>query len=81
MFHHNGIRYVEIQGNRTAIINSGLIDFYLEALQYDNGLGNWQVIYGTRARLNSGHDLELDHPPTFGDFPSHVGSGVFSLVE
>ncbi len=79
VFHHNGIRYVELQANRTAIINSGLIDYYLEALQYNDDIGAWQVIYGTSAHLNSGRDLELDHPPTFGSFPSTSGSVFFRL--
>lgn len=78
-FHHNGTRYVEIQANRTAIINSGLIDFYLEALQYDTDIGAWRIVYGTRAHLNSGHDLDLDHPPTFGTFPSTSDPVFFRL--
>src|SRR5690606_34042403 len=54
---------VVLDAGRAAIVNSGLTEFYLEALQYDPLVGAWQVVYGTTATLNTDHDLELASPP------------------
>ena len=62
-----------------AIINSGLTEFYLEALRYDEMAGTWSVVYGTTATLNIEHDLELAAPPTFGTLPSTTDSVFFRL--
>ena len=60
-------------------MNSGLTEFYLEALQYDELAGTWNVIYGAMATLNSDHDLELTAPPVFGALPSTTDSVFFRL--
>jgi hypothetical protein len=70
---------VIIDAGRAAIINSGLTDFYLEALQYDELIGGWMVVYGTNATLNTDHDLELTSPAAFGTLPSTTDSVFFRL--
>jgi hypothetical protein len=70
---------VVIDAGRSAIINSGLTEFYLEALQYDVLDGTWNVICGTVATLNTDHDLELVSPVTFGTLPSTTDSVFFRL--
>jgi hypothetical protein len=61
-------RRIEITANLTAIVTSGLTDFYLEAMQFNADLGQWMVTYGAIATLNNQHELELD-PPVFGTLP------------
>ncbi|MFH0344325.1 MAG: DUF6519 domain-containing protein [Chromatiales bacterium] len=61
---------VTIDAGRAAIVNSGLTKFYLEALQYDDLAGTWNVVYGTTVTLNADHDLELTTPQTFGNPPT-----------
>lgn len=68
-----------ITANRTAILTSGLTEFYLEALQLDAALGRWRVVYGAQAVLNSDQDLELVDPPVFGAFPATTDSVFFRL--
>jgi hypothetical protein len=70
---------VVIDAGRAAIVSSGLAEFYLEALQYDDLAGAWRVIYGTAATLNSDHDLELAAPPAFGALPSTADPVFFRL--
>ena len=70
---------VTITANLTAIINSGLTGFYLEALAYDSDLGQWRVIYGANATLNSDNDLELGTTPVFGAFPTSADPVFFRL--
>lgn len=71
-------RRVVLGANRTAIVNSGFMSFYLEALVFDAALGHWRVSYGTPATLNGDQDLELADPPTYGSFPSAAaGETVF----
>src|SRR5688572_4905774 len=70
---------VFIDAGRAPIVNSGLIEFYLEALQYDELEGRWIVVYGTTATLNSDHDLELAAPPAFGALPSTTDPVFFRL--
>jgi hypothetical protein len=70
---------VFIDAGRAAIVNSGLVEFYLEALQYDELAGTWVVVYGATATLNSDHDLELATPAVFGTLPSTTDSVFFRL--
>ncbi|MDH4581235.1 right-handed parallel beta-helix repeat-containing protein [Pseudomonas sp. BN415] len=70
---------VIIDAGRTAIVNSGLTEFYLEALQYDELLGTWAVVYGSMARLNTDHDLELEAPASFGSLPGTTAPVFFRL--
>jgi hypothetical protein len=70
---------VTIDAGRAAIVNSGLTEFYLEALQYDELAGSWNVVYGTTATLNTDHDLELVAPPSFGTLPATTDSVFFRL--
>ena len=72
---------VIIDAGRAAIVNSGLAEFYLEALQYDELVGAWNVVYGAMATLNTDHDLELTAPPAFGALPSTTDPVFFRLVE
>ena len=63
---------VIIEGNRAAILSSGIPSFYLEAMRFNDTLGHWEVTYGAVANLNNLQDLELVNPPVFGtlSFPS-----------
>jgi hypothetical protein len=70
---------VYLDAGRAAIVNSGLAEFYLEALQYDEFAGTWNVVYGAKATLNTDHDLELAVPAGFGTLPSTTGSVFFRL--
>src|SRR5262245_21465712 len=70
---------VFIDAGRPSIVNSGLAEFYLEALQYDELAGRWVVVYGTMATLNSDHDLELAAPPVVGALPSTTDPVFFRL--
>lgn len=70
---------VTIDAGRAAVIHSGLNAFYLEALQYDEGTGAWEVVYGTMATLTTDHDLELTVPPVFGALPATTDSVFFRL--
>ncbi len=68
-----------IDAGRVAIVNSGVTDFFLEALQYEPLDGTWNVVYATPATLNTDHDLELSSPPTFGALPSTTAPVFFRL--
>jgi hypothetical protein len=70
---------VIIDAGRAAIVNCGLTEFYIEALQYDELDGTWNVVYGTTATLNTEHDLELATPPTFGTLPATTNPVFFRL--
>src|SRR5688572_25390111 len=70
---------VVIDAGRATIVNSGLAEFYLEALQYDDLLGAWKVVYGTVATLNTDHDLELAAPASFGTLPATADPEYFRL--
>lgn len=72
-------RRVIIDAGRAAIVSSGLTDFYLEALQYDERIGAWQVVYGTNATLDTDHDLELAAPAAFGSLPTTTEPVFFRL--
>lgn len=70
---------VAIDAGRAAVIHAGLTAFYLEALQYDEATGAWQVSYGAMATLSTDHDLELAVPPVFGALPSTAEPVFFRL--
>ena len=70
---------VEITANRTAILNSGITEYYLEALEFTPHLGHWQVVYGTTATLNADGDIDLSAPATFGTLPGAGGTVFFRL--
>ncbi|MCX7114195.1 MAG: hypothetical protein NTX45_29825 [Proteobacteria bacterium] len=70
---------VILDAGRAAIVNSGLTEFYLEALQYDELDGMWNVVYGSTATLNTGHDLELTSPPIHGALPNTADSVFIRL--
>ena len=70
---------VVLDAGRAAIVNSGLTEFYLEALQFDPLVGAWVVVYGTTATLNTDHDLELASPASFGTLPSTTEPVFFRL--
>ncbi len=78
-FHAGTPKRVVLIANRAAIVNSGLTQFYLEALQKDDNLGHWRVVYGAMANLNNAFDLELTDPPVFGTFPSTTDTVFFRL--
>lgn len=78
-FHAGTPKRVVLSANRAAIVNSGLTQFYLEALQKDENLGHWRVVYGAMANLNNAFDLELTDPPVFGAFPSTTDPVFFRL--
>jgi hypothetical protein len=67
---------VTITANLQAIITSGLNEFYLESVEYNNELGYWEVTYGAKATLNSDNEIELSDTETFGAIPSS-GKAVF----
>lgn len=70
---------VEITANRTAILNSGITEYYLEALEYAEHRGCWRVTYGTTATLNADGDIDLATPATFGTLPGAGGTVFFRL--
>jgi hypothetical protein len=70
---------VTLDAGRVAVIHAGLNAFYLEALQYDEAIGAWQVSYGAMATLDTGHDLELAVPAVVGALPSTTDSVFFRL--
>ena len=59
IFHSGPTDFVEITANFSAIVNSALGSFYLEAVQFDAALGQWVVTYGARATLNNNNKLVL----------------------
>lgn len=61
---------LDIKANRNAIINSGLTDFYLEALEFDAELNYWKVIYGAPVSLDSNNMLSLPAGAQIGTIPS-----------
>lgn len=70
---------VVIDAGRAAIVHSGLTEFYLEALQYDELRGGWKLVYATMATLNADHDLELAAPASFGTLPASADPVFFRL--
>ena len=78
-FHASAPKRVVITANRPAIVHAGLTKFYLEALQRDDDLGHWRVVYGAVANLNSDFDLELTDPPVYGAFPATTDPVFFRL--
>lgn len=70
---------VEIKDNFQAITTSGLTSFYLEAVEYSEELGHWQVTFGTTATLNADNELDLTGAPLFGTMPSSSEAVFFRL--
>lgn len=70
---------VQITANRAAILNSGITEYYLEALEFDDHLGHWRLVYGTTATLNADGDIDLTAPATFGTIPGAAGTVFFRL--
>jgi hypothetical protein len=72
---------IRIAQNMQAILWSGLTDFYLEIVVFDEEKGHWRVRYGTNATLNSERELVLSGAPVFGALPPPPedidGNGVF----
>lgn len=76
LFHGGPDAHVDITANRSAILSSGLTEFYLEAVEPDPDRGHRRVTYGTLATLNADGELDLTAPPTFGTLPG-TGEPVF----
>jgi hypothetical protein len=74
----NGNPKVNITDNFQAITTSGLNSFYLEAVEYNESLGHWQVTYGAEVTLNSDNQLELGSI-FFGNFPGSDEPVFFRL--
>jgi hypothetical protein len=70
---------VTLEAGRASIVNSGLTEFYLEALQYQELAGTWDVVYATTATLDVEHQLQLASPATFGTLPSTTDPVFFRL--
>lgn len=49
----------EVKANLAAITSSGLDQFYLEALQFDQNLGRWAVVYGANVTLDAQNQFVL----------------------
>jgi hypothetical protein len=79
IFHGGADPRVDITANRTAILSSGLTEFYLEALEYDDSRGHWRLVYATPATLNADDQLDLADPPTFGVMPGAGATAFFRL--
>ncbi|MBM9594973.1 hypothetical protein [Roseitranquillus sediminis] len=78
-FHGGADPRVIITANRSAILHSGLTEFYLEAVEFDAEIGHWRVTYGAPASLNADGELDLTQPPTFGAMPGAAGPVFFRL--
>ena len=70
---------VIITANREAILNSGLTEFYLEALTFNEHRGFWEVVYGTPASLNADGEIDLTPGATFGTIPGAASPVFFRL--
>ncbi|HLL70150.1 MAG TPA: DUF6519 domain-containing protein [Pyrinomonadaceae bacterium] len=76
---------LKITANAQAIANSGLQEFYLEALEYDPalaatpGLGHWRVTYGAEVTLGGDGQIVLPAAGLIGSIPSATGSVFFRL--
>lgn len=70
---------VTVTDNYQPITTCGLSSFYLEALQYDELHGHWQVIYGAGATLNGDNELELSTTPDYGTLPGSTDPLFFRL--
>ncbi len=65
---------VQITANMVAINTSGLTEFYLEAVEYDEDLGHWRVTYGAHATLASDNEIDLTSD-SFGTIPPSLVGG------
>jgi hypothetical protein len=76
---------LKITANAQAIVNSGLQEFYLEALEYDPalaaapGLGHWRVTYGAEVTLGGDGQIVLPASGLVGSIPSSTASVFFRL--
>jgi len=70
---------VAITANMQAIITSGLDEFYLEAVAFNDDTGHWEVSYGAKATLSSDNEIELFDTETFGALPSSGKTVFFRL--
>lgn len=76
---------LKITANALAIVNSGLQEFYLEALEYDPslaatpGLGHWRVTYGAEVTLGGDGQIVLPAAGLVGSIPSSTASVFFRL--
>ncbi|HEX6622564.1 MAG TPA: right-handed parallel beta-helix repeat-containing protein, partial [Pyrinomonadaceae bacterium] len=65
-----------------AIVNSGLQEFYLEALAFDpaptqpTGLGHWRLVYGARVTLNSATGVFSLPDPLVANSGHLFGAGI-----
>jgi Family of unknown function (DUF6519) len=75
----SGVPKIVIDAGRTAILDSGLTELYLEIVQFDVASGVWRVSYGSTATLNADQDLELASPPSFGTAPATTAPVFFRL--
>lgn len=69
-------RKITLTANKAAIASSGLNDFYLEAVTFDDALGHWQVTFGAKVSLNSDDDLTASPTPIFGAMPTTSGDNT-----
>jgi hypothetical protein len=70
---------VKITDNFQAITTCGLTSFYLEAVQYDENLGHWQVTCGAEVTLNADNELDLVGTTYYGSIPTSGGTVFFRL--
>ncbi|HYO99552.1 MAG TPA: DUF6519 domain-containing protein, partial [Pyrinomonadaceae bacterium] len=76
---------LKLTANAQAIVNSGLQEFYLEALEYDPalaaapGLGHWRVTYGAEVTLGGDGQIVLPAAGLLGAIPSSTASVFFRL--
>jgi hypothetical protein len=68
---------IRIAHNMQAILWSGLTEFYLEIITYDQDAGVWKTRYGTIATMNSEKELDLSVVPVFGAVPPDDTNGIF----
>jgi hypothetical protein len=81
---NGGQKKVQITGNVQAITTSGMDEYYLEVVEYDEELGNWRVTYGAEATLDeydlllgTEHYVELELPS--GDVFFRLWSGILPI--
>ena len=74
---------VTVHANLQAIINSGLTNCYLEALEFDpspiGDLGHWRVSYGANATVGADGVITLANATTFGAVPTSTQDVFFRL--
>lgn len=68
---------VIIMANLQAIITSGLGEFYMEVIAFNEPQGRWEVSYGAMVTLNNNNELVLPFIPTFGLRRPAAGTNFF----